>query len=544
MRLNLGEIASCLGCGPGRAPWADVVPCGAQFDSRKIAPGHLFFCLPGEHTDGHLFARAAAASGACAIIAARDPFAETGAGPSGATAAGAHAAAARPVATPPVAANAPFATSAATSAAALPPVFLVPDVQEALWRLAMAHRDTSLARVIGVTGSAGKTTVKEVLAQVLAVRGFTERNPMNLNNQLGLPISMLNASADASFWVMELGINEPGEMDKLGRILRPDTALILNVGDAHTLGLGDLGVAVHKSRLLRYIQSPGLAVVSCDYPDLNAEVDRLLPELTGRGVACLRFSACLPEEASWPDDAALPGDAALLDDALQPAVPFRAVYRGPGSCANGSFQVEANGMCATLNAPFRGAYGAENVAAIVAVAVSQGLRLQEIEEGFSLARLPEQRFNRQQYGDILLLDDSYNANPLSARRMLEAAGALARENGLPFLPVMGEMRELGHRARHAHEELGEALAAAAPQAVFWKGGCGADVLAGLRKGGYAGAFYPVSGGQEFSLLLEELCPTRGVVLFKASRGTHVERLVDVFRSWLAARNPEGGAHAV
>jgi UDP-N-acetylmuramoyl-tripeptide--D-alanyl-D-alanine ligase len=458
------------------------VATGARVDSRQVAPGDLFFCLPGEQADGHDFALDAARGGASAIIALRNPFM---------TAAGKEA----------VAAGMEF-----------PPVFLVDDVLRALWRLAMCHRATSLARVIGITGTAGKTSVKEVLAQVLETRGRTERNPKNYNNQIGLPLSMLNSSADASYWIMEAGISEAHDMDELGRILRPDIALILNVGEGHVQGLGDKGVAAYKARLLDYIQPGGAAVVSADYPDLSAELETRQPSLGLRGIQTLRFSF------------------------LSHDVFCRAEYEGPTHNASGQYWISSQGQEYLLETPFRGEFGSENVAAIVTVATHLGLGLPEMRRGFSRAKLPEQRFSHTRYENFTLVDDSYNSNPLSAKRMIRAAQCMAWEYGLPLVLVMGEMLELGDISPRAHEELAAAMAAAKPEVIFWKGGSEAQVRQGLRGAAYRGEFYPVGGGQDFNALLEEFELSRALVLFKGSRGNRLERLVDIFKEWAGKTN--------
>lgn len=478
MNMSLEKIADLLDgtfASAANAPApALVVPGGAQVDSRLVRPGDLFFCLPGEKTDGHAFAHDAAKAGAAGIIALHDPFAQSG----------------RPQDEP------------------RPPVLLVADVKQALWTLAMAHRDRTGARVIGLTGTAGKTTVKEVLAHVLAGHGKTERNPVNLNSQTGLPVSMLCASAQADFWVMELGISQAHDMDELGAILRPDVGLILNVGIGHTLGLGERGVAANKALLLDYIRPGGLAVVSADYPDLEAEVQKRLPVLAGRGIGCARFSARF---AAGPDETVVAAD-----------------YAGPAGPGGGRYRVRVGREEYTVQAPFQGAFGAENVAAVMAVAAASGLEPERAGKGFSGAVLPGQRFCVRRHGRFVVVDDSYNANPLSTRRMVLAARDMAREEGLPLVLVMGEMLELGELAYASHEELGALMAEAGADIVFWKGGNARAVAAGLQRGGYGKSFYPVGGGQEFSLLLEEVKLHTGLVLFKGSRGTRLERLLDIF----------------
>jgi UDP-N-acetylmuramoyl-tripeptide--D-alanyl-D-alanine ligase len=492
MMLRLSEIAAILGCVPEgfTAEQGALTPAGAGIDSRKIAPGELFFCLEGEHADGHDFALDAAAAGASAVIAARDPFRAAG---------------------------------KKTENGLLPPLFLTDSPRKALGRLAARHRDMTAATVIGVTGTAGKTSVKEVLAHVLARRGPTARNPMNLNNGIGLPLSMLNASTRARFWVLELGISEEGDMEELGALLRPDAAVILNVGDAHLNGLGARGVAAHKALLLDFVRDGGLALISADYPDLQAQAAARAGTLAGRGVEL----ACFSMQAAG-DGAPSPQDAPAL-----PAPFVRARFlAGSGELA-GRYALSAAGRECEVSCCFQGLFGSENVAAIAAVALKMGMSLEETAQGFAGARLPGQRFHCRRRGAVTLVDDSYNANPLSCARMLHACRTMADESSLPLFLVMGEMLELGAMAGRAHEDLGRNMAAVRPEAVFWKGGQGDAVLRGLRRGGYAGAFFPVEDEQDFSRLLKASEPERGLFLVKGSRGNRLERLTDILHARMA-----------
>jgi UDP-N-acetylmuramoyl-tripeptide--D-alanyl-D-alanine ligase len=480
MKMTLAVIAEVLGCSARdilwgspapdsptdiRAlPWAGRCFVQARIDSRAVAPGDLFFCFRGTRADGHDFAPAAARAGACAIIAERDPFA-----------------------------GHPLPEEA-------PPVFLVPEVGAALRRLAAWRRERVGARVIGVTGSAGKTTVKEVLAQVLACHGRAERSLLNQNNAIGLPLNLLNAAAEASFWVMEAGISRPGDMDELASILRPDLGLILNAGQAHLEGLGDKGAAHYKARLFLHIRERGLAIYSLDYPDLEKAVLEHRAVLEARGARLATFSAS-SERAS-----------------------FRAVPEG----LPGRYRVFAGEREYSLEAPFRGEMGAENVAAIVAAAACLGLDFEEIRRGLRSAVLPEGRFAQVRCGDFLLLDDSYNANPLSARRMLDAAREMAEQEALPLILVMGGMEELGEEAGSAHEELGRRMAGADPCLVFWKGGYAQAVRNGLCAGGYKGRLISVADARDFAAQFGALDPEKGLILFKASRAHHLEDLVETF----------------
>ncbi len=464
MNLSLNAIQAAMGAVGFLGNAGELVPTGVQTDSRVLREGELFFCISGERFDGHTFARAAVEHGACAVVAERPPFSVE-------------------------------EMCGMRCEAGGVPLLIVRNSVEALGKLAAFHRQQASATVVGVTGTAGKTTVKELLAQVLVARGETARNHLNLNNQIGLPVSMLAASGAERFWVMEAGISQPHDMDELAAILRPDLALILNVGAGHTQGLGDKGVAHYKARLLSYVPQGGIGLVSADYPDLVTEAKSTRTEL--------RFFS-----------------------RRDVSVAYRAAYAGPESGVRGRYHVWLDGRECEVVAPFQGGFAAENVIAVAAAAHLLGLSSQEIVAGFAQARLPEKRFCCQRRGRWLVIDDSYNANPLSSGRMVETAHEMAADGSLML--VMGEMRELGEEAAAAHEALGRAMAATHADAIFWTGGHADDVRQGLEAGGWTGTLQTARTPEEFMNGFMDSELRSGVVLFKGSRSNRMERMVEVF----------------
>ena len=466
MRLSYNEIAECLGL----LPCADnpELTC-AVTDSRQTFPGSLFVCIPGSRADGHAFASMAVDRGAAALLVSADV------------------------------------------AESRVPVLRVADTVRALGRIAALWRTRTRARVVGVTGTAGKTTVKEVLSGVLSVRGRTAQNAMNYNNQIGMPRSVLEADGQEDFWVMELGISHDGDMDELASVLRPDMGLIVNAGTGHAEGLGAKGVAWHKARLLAHLADCGEGLVCADYPDLVREA-----QATG---AKLHLFSAAGQEAAYC--ASYIGPVGGEDDPDAPESP------------KGRYALWLGGTRHEVVAPFRGAYGAENVAATGAAAFLLGLSPEEIATGFRQAHLPPQRFSQRRWGAWLLMDDTYNANPLSMRRMLAAAAEMA--GGRHFVAVLGEMLELGCQAESEHYLLGRNLAELKPSAVFWKGGQGAAVRLGLSEGGYQGPWMEVTAAPDFLHAWSEmqgsvLSGSGGVVLFKGSRSTRVEDFLEIFRA--------------
>ena len=486
MRLTYNEIAAHLGLS---ALEGDIVLTVAVTDSREAAPGALFVCIPGSRVDGHEFVSAAVALGASAVLASK-PLPLAGV-----------------------------------------PVLLVEDTVKALGKVAALWRDKTRAKVVGVTGTAGKTTLKEVLAQVLAVRGKTAKNALNNNNQIGMPRAMLATDGDEDFWVMEAGISHEGDMEELSSVLRPDLGVILNVGAGHTEGLGKKGVAWHKSRLLTNLAPGGIGLVCADYPDLVRDA-----RATG---AELHFFSATGRAVEYRASYAGPAPATPAAESAAPAATTPTAADAPDD-RRGLYHLWLDGARCVVTAPFTGEYGAENVVAVAAVAHQLGLSKAEIAQGLAQSNLPVQRFNQTRLGQWLLIDDTYNANPLSMRRMLDAAAE--RAAGRLFVPVLGEMLELGSQAAEEHEALGRHLADLKPAAIFWKGGHGEDIRAGLTRGGYTGPWFEVYDAAAFASEWAQLAQgafagnkTGGVMLFKGSRGNRLECLLQTLTEPEAVR---------
>lgn len=492
MLLNLESLHS-LGV---QAQVLDV--SSVVMDSREIVPGCLFVCLSGNNFDGHDFALAAAKAGAKAVLVERylpeldallnlEDLASSGS-------------------TDPVNSNTTelansgikdLASLEATADAGKAKIIqvVVPSTMQALGLLANAWRKEFKGKVIGITGTAGKTTVKDLLAQVLGQEHTVAKNALNLNNQIGLPFSILQASGKEDFWVMEAGISQPQDMAELGQILQPDVVLILNAGPGHTQGLGDRGVAHYKASFLKYLQKDGLGLVSADYPDLVREARAILSNLTFFSVTGRQ-------------------------------VDYRAAYVVPAGEQKGIFRLWLDGESVDVEAPFRGSFGAENVIAVATLAHSLGLDVKLIAKGLGEAKLPMQRFCCSHCGAWLVIDDTYNANPLSFMRMLEATREMAKERAL--VCMLGEMGELGPEASTQHEILGRNLAAAKPKAVFWKGKYFEEISTGLKRERYSGLVKAVNSVEEFKIALAELGFTEGAILFKGSRSNKLEEYLKAF----------------
>ncbi|MDY7002171.1 MAG: UDP-N-acetylmuramoyl-tripeptide--D-alanyl-D-alanine ligase [Thermodesulfobacteriota bacterium] len=453
MNLSLSDLSDAVCAYGDLGPFEDAVASGVAIDSRLVKPGEVFACLPGENFDGHAFALKAVSRGACAVLAER-PLPEL---------------------------------------EGKAPVLMVPNTLEALGRLGAYFRQKAGAHVTAVTGSAGKTTAKEMLADILSRLGPTGRNYKNFNNLLGVPLSMLKFSGLEKFWVLELGVSLPGEMDGLGSMVLPDLAVILNIGPAHLEGLSDMrGVAQAKASLLRYLAPEGRALVSMDYPLLWEEALKIVPHAIG-------FSC------------------------REKAAPYQGRYLGSDENGLGRFSLELSGSRLELSLPFCGEYFAENVLAAAAAAHLLGADLEQIRRGFEKSACLEQRFHCRDMGSLLLIDDTYNANPLSMVRSLEAAVELAKDR--PLILVLGDMMELGPGAHEAHRELGRRIAKTPCGTVFFHGEFAKDVALGLGNGNWPGRFMQTTGPEAFAGTWKDLGVASGVVLFKGSRSMKMEEYV-------------------
>ncbi len=445
MKLTLREIEEQLR-GGHEIPSAESTEVNRiRTDSRLVKKGDVFFCLEGDNFDGHNFALSALESGACAVVVSQ------------------------------------FLPELEGK-----PAIMVKDTVRALGRLAAYWRLRSQAKMVTVTGSAGKTTVKEMLAHVLSTKYTVHKNFMNLNNQIGLPMSMLEATGEEDFWVMELGISLPGDMDELGPVAMPDMAVVHNIGPAHLQGLGSIeNVAKAKASIFKYLRPGGQALCCRDHELLLDAAKELVP---------------MPVEFSSRDESA-PFHCRLIE-----ALPD----------GNGRFLLKAGSRTAETLLPTCGSHFAENAAAVTCAATQLGFTVDEIAEALKSIELPKQRFCCQKKGKWTLIDDTYNANPLSMKKAIETARSIAGDR--PLVLVLGDMLELGDEAAQAHVELGGVIADTAPEATFYYGRHYDDVASSTN----GSTLVPVNNPAEFITGIRELGLCDAVVLFKGSRSCRME----------------------
>ena len=444
MKLTLRELEEQL-LGGSDIPGAEELEIGrVLIDSRLVKRNDVFFCIEGDNFDGHNFAEAALDAGAAAVVVSQFRPELEGR-----------------------------------------PAILVRDTVQALGRLAAYWRLKSKARMIAVTGSAGKTTVKEMLAHVLSGSHTVHKNFMNLNNQIGLPMSMLEATGEETYWVMELGISLPGDMAELGPVALPDMAIVHNIGPAHLEGLGSLAnVARFKASIFDYLRPEGKALCCKDHELLWAEASEIAEPIA--------FSS---------KDQNAPYYSTLMQTLPD---------------GSGEFMLKAGDERTKVILPTCGAHFAENAAAVTCAAHQLGMDLDEIAARLATVELPRQRFHCHTYGEWTLIDDSYNANPLSMNRAIETAKSIAGER--PLILVLGDMLELGEEAGCAHCDLGSKIAEIKPDATFYHGKHYAEVASNTN----GSTLVPVNCPSEFMNGIHELGLSDAVVLFKGSRSCRME----------------------
>ncbi len=440
---------------------APAVITGIVHDTRAVSEGDLFVALRGTRADGHAFVADARRRGACGAIVRREQAAEL---------------------------------------AATGPLLAVADPLAALQDIAAGYRRLVAARIVGVTGSTGKTTVKELIAGMLAPLWRTARTRGNWNNEIGLPLSLLAMEPDTQVGVFELGISHPGEMAPLCRMARPDWGVVTTVGPVHLEFFPSVdSIASEKGELLRQLPAGGVAVLSVDDPHFAALRD------------------CVPG-ALITVSLASPADYRLEAGAAADLVTVRE---------------RATGESCILRMPMPGRHSRHNVLLATAVARGLGVSWAAIAEGLARYTPPPMRWETHEAGGVTLINDAYNANPLSMRAALETFRDLAVP-GRKWL-VLGDMRELGPRSGEEHAVLGRQVAEGDWASLVAVGELGAVVADGAVAAGWPPERVFRGAATEGVAFLADRLRAGDAVLFKASRGMHLEDAVAGLGERLAAR---------
>ncbi len=426
------------------ADWAGRPWCGTPFsevagiacDTRTLQAGTVYLALRGERVDGHAFVEEAFSKGAVGAVV--DDRYE---GTEGV-------------------------------------LLRVPDTLQALHRFAAGQRSEWDGLAVGITGSVGKTTVKELCADVLAQQMPTHRTAGNRNNHIGLPLTLLDTTPEHHLAVVEIGMNHPGEIRPLAQLLRPDFAIVTDLGNAHREHFESLEEIVReKAGLLEALNEKGTALL-----DRDACWFDLLCGYTAARVVTL----------------ALSGDADVRGEYL------------PGE------HLRVNGYVFELPQP--GRHMARNTLRAVALGLESGLEPERIEAGLKRFSPPPMRWQRCEMAGVHFINDAYNANPLSMRAALQTFAAM---EGTRHWAVLGGMHELGAVAAQEHAALGRFVDGLGLDGLIAVGEWGEALACGERS-------WCADDSAAAAGLLQDRAGPGDVVLIKASRGERLERVLDFF----------------
>jgi UDP-N-acetylmuramoyl-tripeptide--D-alanyl-D-alanine ligase len=464
--MTLEEVVGAVQPLRGGGSFPARTPIGAvSADSREIAPGGLFVALPGERVDGADFVEEAFRKGALAAIVSEEG-----------------------------------ARKVPAEVLSGKPVFVVRNSVEALGDLAHAHR-LRLRRVplVGITGSSGKTSTKEMLAGLLAPGRNVLRNPGNRNNLIGMPLALLELSEEHDAAVMEMGTNQPGEIARLATIAAPDVGVITNIAPAHLQGLRSLeGVAREKGDLFRALPESGTAVVNATDLRVMREAGRCKARKIFYGVALNEFS----------------GRILSMDDRR-----MRIAVRTP----SGEFSSAL---------PVTGEHHLMNALAATATAYVLGMRPEELAEGFRAFAPVRGRFHSVALrGGGLLLDDTYNANPASTEAALRSLRLL--HGTRRCVAVLGDMLELGEVSPASHFRIGHLAAASSVDLLFAFGEEAAQIARGALEGGMDPEKVAHTGDRErLKEMVLGALREGDVILVKGSRGMRLETIAaEIEKEW-------------
>ena len=449
MKWPLAAVAGAMNARPGPESFAGQgVAEGWSVDTRTQSVGDVYFALRGEVHDGHGFVPAALEKGAAAVVVDHD------------------LGAARQM--------------------------TVPDTLAGLQQLAAWARREWGGTVVGVTGSAGKTTTKDAIAHVLATALAVGRTAGNFNNHVGVPLSILRLPEDCRVAVLEMGMNHAGEIRALAAIARPQIGVVTNVGYAHVEAFGSIeGVARAKRELIEALPADGTAV-------LNADDERVA-----------RFRETHPGPSitfGFSEGAAVRGEEL--------------------ESANGwtRFRVEET----VFETPLAGRHGVLNCLAALAVARAFGIPMGRLGEAVRTLAAGRMRGERLEHAGVTVWNDCYNANPEAMRAMIDV---LAATPAAGRIAVLGEMLELGAAAERLHREVGRYAAARGIDLLAGVRGAARHVVEEARRAGMAesaAVFFETP--EEAGEFVRGQARAGDAVLFKGSRGVAMERALERFLS--------------
>ncbi|MGH9514035.1 MAG: UDP-N-acetylmuramoyl-tripeptide--D-alanyl-D-alanine ligase [Terriglobales bacterium] len=432
---------------------------GYSIDSRTIRPGELFFAVIGERLNGHDYVEQALAKGAIAAVVSKDEAAR-------------------------------YSSKA--------PILVVADTLQALQALATAVRRLWNKRVIGITGSAGKTTTKEATAHVLSTKFHVLKSEGNFNNHFGLPLMLLKLEPQHDLAVIEMGMSHAGEIAALAGIAQPDIGVVTNVAPVHLEFFNSVAeIARAKRELIDSLPATGIAILNADDPYVS------------------KFGSLFRGK--------------VVTYGLDPSANVRAENTAARGAEGSDFDVVAEGQRRKIRLPLVGAHNIHNALAAISAALQCGLSLEQAANSLSTFSPQQNRGQVIQVGNITVINDCYNSNPRALAAMVDALSSMPASRRIV---VAGEMLELGSSAEEMHRASGRHIAERNINVLLGVRGLSQVMVESAQKAGVRAEF--VNTAEEAGEWLARETRYGDVVLMKASRGVKLERALEVWQARLAA----------
>jgi UDP-N-acetylmuramoyl-tripeptide--D-alanyl-D-alanine ligase len=464
MRLPLGRVADVVS-GSGEFDHMAVAE-GYSIDSRTICPGELFFAVKGERLDGHDYVETALKNGACAAVVRKDHLGR-------------------------------YATKKR--------LLVVGDTLAALQKLAADVRRSWGKPVIGITGSAGKTTTKEAVAHALSTRYRVLKSEGNFNNHFGLPLMLLKLQPEHDLAVIEMGMSHLGEIKALAQIAQPETGVVISVAPVHLEFFSSLAdIARAKYELVESLPQGGTAILNAD----DEFVSQFGRDFHGKVVMF----------------------------GLRAGADVRAEKIESQGLLGSSFELVAGGCRQNVHLPLVGKHNVYNALATVAVCLERGMSPSEAAAALSTLTAVDKRGQVLQLGNIVVINDCYNSNPKALDAMVDALSTMPASRRIV---VAGEMLELGLAADELHRRSGQHMAERGIDLLIGVRGKAQLMVDSARKQGVAAEFVATPDAAGAWLARE----TRAgdVVLLKASRGVKLERALEIWKTQVESSQGAGQA---
>lgn len=449
-KLTLAEIIQVTGAETNSD--AEIFFENVTTDSRKITSGALFIALKGENFNGENFAAEALKKGAAAVIVSK--------------------------------------TAQEISGGV---VLKVDDTLTAYRQIAGSWRNRFDIPVVAVTGSNGKTTTKDLTAAALSGLGHVQKTSGNFNNEVGVPMTLLELNEKHNAAVVEIGMRGLGQIESLAQVVRPTIGIVTNVSEAHIEILGSMeNIALAKSEMVSAIQSGGTIILNADNR-YTAE----MKNLAGEGVRVLTYS--------------LEGNADFVaTDVLIDSV-------------STEFVLNFSGKKYDFEIPMLGRHNVSNALAAIAAGYAVGLSVPEVQRGFSSLATTKMRYEVIRRDGLTIINDAYNASPASMRVAIKTTSEVYDGR---LIAVLGDMLELGTIAEAVHREIGEELVENKFDTLITLGELGKFIAAGARDAGLKNV-YSFDTHEDAAKKILELVRDGDTILFKASHVMHMEKIIEL-----------------